>query len=315
MPTFGYRVFGMRVTPRGRPEDFLEFSNVSDGRSVTDLLSSVLLPSADASRDDRNRRLTAIDNVVALQCGLLTEVSSGVFGEAGYLQDADDPSKRVPIGVGDATMRPLRNLFVIPEKGTYGMIVAECRGRGTVLPGLIKYLNNVLPVYLRTDRDVVDGAAWADEIAQSRVKGFELKSQHHSADMTPFVREAGVRRVNLSVTVERNSELAERITGALRQLRSGQGAPKLSGLVHLEGISEDEFDEERILYNDGFGRNRSLVVSSDLPAFIYPFDPPDDRPDDDDFLAETKDTVGRLAPDIEDMAVLPSDWAEPIEDL
>ncbi|KQS66321.1 hypothetical protein [Modestobacter sp. Leaf380] len=286
----------------------MDFGNVHDGDTALQLLRRVLSP-ADASRDDRNQRLTAIDDVVDLRRGLLAEVSSGVFGEAGYLQDADDPTKRIPIGLGDATMRPLRNLFVVPEFGTYGMIVAEARGRGTVLPGLIKYLNGVLPVYLRTDRDVVDASAWADELANSSVKGFELRSQHRSADGTPFVREQGVRRVNLSVSVEKNSELAERLSGAFRELRSGGERLSLSGLVHLDGINEDEFDEERILYSDGFGRPRSLVVSSDLPAFVYPFDPPDERPDDDAFLAEAKDTVERLAPNIDDMADLPDDWA------
>jgi hypothetical protein len=297
LATFGYKLFTLYLTPPRKPGDRLAFDLPQFGQeralgAIIDAADEVFNAGGD---DDKGRKAYIELNKVSSQgwCSLLT-ASGGAYGESGEIVNVTT-GQRSRLTHDDAVIHDARNLFVLPPFGDVGLLVAETRGRGTLVPSLLRRLNYQLDkigALLRVESELADDVAWNNFLddGASEITAVELVQHQRTADGSRLTKDAVIRGAYIRLSVEQGS-IQGRLKSAVAAAKGkNPQPPNLAGVVGLRGFSDDAFDEEKVVIVDG-RRERTLNVTSRWPSFIYNFST-DDRPADPaDFLAEIRDSV------------------------
>jgi hypothetical protein len=311
MPSFGYKISALYLTPNRKPAVRLAFDHQQFGTGgAAEAIKAALSGSAtkEGQADDDTLHYMRLDKVSSNGWGHLVWGKGGLYGDAAEVVEVASGNPRGNIGAGDAVIREARVLFIVPPVGELGLMVSETRSRSHLTAAVLRELNKKLLIAsgakARLESEIADNVAWNGYFDQSdtRVSGVELVQHRRSTDDTRFTEEDVVRKSTVSLQLVDGSEVQRGIRGAIDGFRGQQQQqrPRLAELVGLRAYGDDAFDEQRlILVQDG--KERRINVDQGWPSFTYAIDA-DEQLDDDSFLATVRsaseDTLGALGVDL-----------------
>ncbi|HEX5408052.1 MAG TPA: hypothetical protein VFX16_37795 [Pseudonocardiaceae bacterium] len=297
MTAYGFKVMELYATPPRRDERISFTEPVPDGllSCVTDTANAVMMQ---GERDDTRNVYSRISDVQRSNWGLLIKMKGGTFGEPREVFDVDmdDPeSPTRPINRNDAVLSDFRTIAIIPPHGAAGILIVETRSRSHLTTQLMRALNYGLQsegLKLRILRETTDDFAWRNYLDQSDVdiKSIELVQTTQSPDRTRFTEE-NVKRARLQLDVFDNSPVKRRVAQVLSgMVGTSVRRPQLAGIVGLANFSDDDFDQQKIIFVKD-GKERKIEVTTGWPAFTYTIDT-DEPLTDSEFAQETRQVAG-----------------------
>jgi hypothetical protein len=310
MPTFGYKISALYLTPYRRQDVRLAFDHMQFGNGDASAAIKAALKKAKSKQgqaDDTNLHYVRLEKIRSDNWGHLVRAKGGSYGDAAEVVEAASGDPRGTIEPGDAVIRDGRVLFIVPPTGELGLMVSEVRSRSHLTAAVLKELNKQLAIQpgvtARLEHEIADNVAWNEYLDQSdlRVSGVELVQHRRSADDTRFTEEDVVSRSTLRLQLVDTTEVQGRLRQAIDSLRGQQHQqPRLAELVGLRRYGDDAFDEQRLIVVQD-GKERKIRVTTGWPSFTYAIDS-EEQLSDRKFLAEVRsaseDTLRALGADI-----------------
>lgn len=298
--TYGFQLLGLTIT-RTYKHDPMAFDNAVFGKGgARGYLARVLAEIITAGQGDADAQRSTYFRINTAKMGgwtLYTEASGGAFGEVRDIVDTNTHTKSGTIAYSDAVLQQMTMVMVVPPYGDQGLLIAETRGRSHLSTSLFRRLNNRLKsdgLYVRFDHSVADSVAWEDFLSRDEVdvNSIELVQKNRSADRTNFGDNKRVSKATLTIKLSDDRSTKERVIAALRPSIKAKTMAKLTGVVGLTSVTDDDFDEQRVVYVED-GRERKLNVTAGWPIFTYPIDTPG-QPSASEFLTAAQEPAADI---------------------
>jgi hypothetical protein len=275
----GYKLSRLILTPPYRPTEELAFDNPVFGPEgargfLADVVAEIL--GGQGVADERDSSYFRVDKADLGGWVLAIQGSGGSYGEPREVVNTRSHAARGSIGVDDAVLQHLTFLMVIPPSGTSGVLVSEVRGRSHLTAGLLRRLKNHLldkGVAIRLESNIADEVAWNDFLDEDNVdvRSVELTQRNLSSDRTNFGSPKNVSRARLILDLSNDPDLKRGVFERIRDSRSTGKLAKLTSLVGIQMVDDDDFDEQKIVYVQD-GRERSIRVTATWPSFTHDID-------------------------------------------
>jgi hypothetical protein len=303
--SYGYQIFGVSLTPVRRPGEKINFNNSMFGSKgargyLADHVAALLAQGQGAS-DPRRGTYFRLDNGKTGGWTVVLEASGGAFGEQREVVDTTTHATSSTIGLNDAVLQSMTMILMIPPYGDTGFLVSETRGRSHLTSGLyeaMKVRTSARGLLMRLDRSISDEVAWNAYLNRTSVdiKSLELRQKTRSRDRTNFGNDRRVASATLSLRLRNDADTKRSLIDVIRPSAKSGKLAKVASVVGLENISDDDFDEQTVIYVEN-GRERRLNVTQNWPAFIYPINGTT-APTTEDVLDEALSDVAGICDDI-----------------
>lgn len=299
-----FAVYVLSLNERGRPSDRISLRNVRD-QDFLHLLHGLLKDVEDQHvRAEKSQHILTVEDVVPAGRAVKFKTQYGRFGLHGRIVNVETARVTHEYDDTESPVSPTRNMFVIPEHGEFGLLLAERYGGS----GAATMIKSTLNWALR--------AKFSDEYT------LHFEAMHDTQAWQAYVQRAEMLELSIN-RYRMSSDRADRtlvdvVGKEARVFKPRRGvrfpASAKNGLLNrtvrahdLVGIEFSDEDEVMVSLDDGNQKKQVSIQQAEPPSLVYEVaDDTADRPTDTEFYAE----MVRKAPELASEAhfSLPTGW-------